>query len=283
MAVITLTTDFGLIDGYVGIMKGVIQGICPGAVVIDITHDIPPQDILSAAFLLHVSYPYFPKDTVHVAVVDPGVGTERRAVALRTSNAFFVAPDNGLLSFIIEDEKVEEAVNLNNPRYRLPKVSATFHGRDIFAPAGAYLAKGVPLKELGQPIDVEDLITFPIPKAHREADEITAQILHVDRFGNLTVNLPMERVREKGEELVMIRLPDEAHPLRLHPQSLKIHIGGYEISGVRRTYAEGNLGEPMTLIGSAGYLEVAIPGDSAAKRMKMKVGDEIKVRIDRGC
>jgi len=281
MGVITLTTDFGLIDGYVGIMKGVIQGICPGAVVIDLTHDIPPQDILSAAFLLHASHPYFPKDTVHVAVVDPGVGTERRAIALRTSNAFFVAPDNGLLSFIIEGGSVEEVVNLNNPRYWLPKVSATFHGRDIFAPAGAYLARGVPLRELGQPIDVGDLITFPVPRAYRDGDAITAQILHVDRFGNLTVNLPMERFKEEGEELLMIYLPDETQPLILHPQNLTIHVGEYEISGIRRTYAEGSLGEPMAIIGSAGYLEVAVPGDSATRLLNVKVGDEVRVKIER--
>lgn len=281
MGIITLTTDFGLIDGYVGMMKGVIQGICPGAVVIDLTHDIPPQDILSAAFLLHVSHPYFPKGTVHVAVVDPGVGTERRAIALRTSDAFFVAPDNGLLSFIIEGENVEEVVNLDNPRYRLPKVSATFHGRDIFAPAGAYLARGVPLRELGHPLDVEDLVTFPVPKARRDGDGITAQILYVDRFGNLTINLPMERSMGEGEESVTIHLPDEDQPLPLPPQDLTIHIAGYEIGGIRRTYAEGVSGEPMALIGSAGYLEVAVPGDSAARLLKVKVGDEVRVRIGR--
>jgi len=281
MGVITLTTDFGLIDGYVGIMKGVIQRICPKAVVIDLTHDIPPQDILSAAFLLHVSHPYFPKDSVHVAVVDPGVGTERRAIALRTSNALFVAPDNGLLSFIVESENVEEVVDLNNPRYWLPKVSATFHGRDIFAPVGAHLARGVPLRELGQPIDVEDLIVFPVPRPHRENDVIFAQILYVDRFGNLTVNLPMERFKEEGEELLMIRLPDEARPLTLHPQDLTIHLVGCEISGIRRAYAEGSPGKPVALIGSAGYLEVAVPGDSAARLLSVKVGDEVKVRIER--
>jgi len=281
MHIITLTTDFGLADGYVGIMKGVIQGICPGAVVIDLSHDISPQDVHSAAFLLHTAHPYFPPDTVHVAVVDPGVGTARRAIALRTHRAFFVAPDNGLLSFIVAHEPVEGIVHLNNPAYWLPQVSDTFHGRDIFAPVGAHLARGVPLEELGEPIaDVGELVTFPLPRPYRRPDGvIVAQVLHVDRFGNLITNLPLERHGEAESIRVEAWLPDESQPVVFRPQGVIVRIRGREIQGIHRAYAEGQPGELIALIGSAGYLEIAVPGGSAARLLEAQVGDEVTVQV----
>jgi hypothetical protein len=282
-SLITLTTDFGLADGYVGIMKGVIQGICPGAVVVDLSHDIPPQDVRGAAFLLHTAHPYFPPGTVHVAVVDPGVGTERRAIALRTRRAFFVAPDNGLLSFIVANEPVEEIVHLNNPDYWLPRVSDTFHGRDIFAPVGAHLARGVPLRMLGEPIaDMGELVTFPLPRPRRRPDgTIVVQVLHVDRFGNLATNLPLERREEGGEVWLEAYLPEMERPVVFRPWELMVYVGGQEIRDLRRAYAEGRPGEPIALIGSAGYLEIAVTGGNAAHTFGTQVGEEITVKITR--
>ena len=163
MSIITLLTDFGTADGYAGIMHGVILRINPQATVVDLCHDIPPQDVQAAAFVLATAYPYFPAETIHVAVVDPGVGSERRAIAVRTPRGTFVAPDNGLLSYILAREPVSEAVHLTEARYWLSPLSSTFHGRDLFAPVAAYLSLGVPLPEMGPAL--HDPVRFVLPEA----------------------------------------------------------------------------------------------------------------------
>ncbi|MBC8248163.1 MAG: SAM-dependent chlorinase/fluorinase [Anaerolineales bacterium] len=270
MSIITLTTDFGLADGYVGTMKGVILGIAPTAIVVDISHDIlppSPQDwgargVREAAYTLYAAYPYFPQGTIHVVVVDPGVGSERRAIALRTPQATFVAPDNGVLSYVVAGEKVEEIVDLTNPRYHLSPVSRTFHGRDIFAPAAAHLARGIPLAELGQPL--AEIIVFPLPRPQARPDgAIVGQVIHVDRFGNL---------------ITSIMSKDLADHFLLREGI--IEVKGQSIRGIANNYAEGTPGELLALIGSSDHLEIAMSSGSASQILEAKVGDEVLLKVE---
>ncbi|HYA13502.1 MAG TPA: SAM-dependent chlorinase/fluorinase, partial [Syntrophales bacterium] len=187
---ITLLTDFGLQDNYVGVMKGVISRINPDLNIIDITHDIPPQNLDAANFCLMTAYPYFPSGTIHVAVVDPGVGTQRRAVAIELLTGFLVGPDNGIFTGVLDHEKITAAVELTNPEYWLkPESSATFHGRDIFAPVSARLAAGTPLLKLGMEIDPLTLTRLDLPGCTRSDDVITGYIQYIDRFGTMVTNI----------------------------------------------------------------------------------------------
>lgn len=255
MRAITLLTDFGVSDNYVGIMKGVILGINPHAIVIDITHDVPPQDVWAAAYLLATAHPYFPAGTVHVAVVDPGVGTERRAIAVETERAFFVAPDNGLLTPILKEEKIRRVVALTEPRYWLPEPGATFHGRDIFAPVAAHLSLGVPLGEMGPEVDDPVLLNWPYPQK-RPDGSIVGHVLHIDRFGNLVTDIHQKDIN--GD--------------------VTLEVAGLRLQGLKRTFADVEIGEPLAYIGSTGRLEIAIRQGNAAETFKIRRGDEIIVR-----
>ena len=262
MSIITLTTDFGLADGYVGTMKGVILGIDPTVTIVDISHDIAPQDVREAAYTFYAAYPYFPQGTIHVVVVDPGVGSERRAIALRTPQAAFVAPDNGVLSYVVAGERVEEIVHLTNPRYHLSPVSRTFHGRDIFAPAAAHLARGVPLAKLGQPLT--EIVTFPLPRSQVHPDgTIVGQVIHVDRFGNLITSITATDLAD--------------HSLL---GASVIEIKGQAIRGIANSYAEVTPGELLALIGSEGHLEISVSSGSASQTLKAKVGDEVLLKVE---
>jgi len=243
LGIVTLLTDFGTQDGYVGSMRGVILSINAGATIVDICHDIPSHDVPAAAFVLSTAYPYFPADSIHVVVVDPGVGSARRALAVRTPGGSFVAPDNGVLSYVIAREPMLETVQLIERRFWLSPVSNTFHGRDVFAPVAAYLSLGVPMAELGLPID--DPQHFAIPEPKRGSDgSIEGQILHVDRFGNLITNVP---------------------PHLLPPERVIIDIAGQTIRGLLPAYAEVATGELLALVGSHGYVEIAVRNGSAAE------------------
>ena len=267
--IITLLTDFGLVDPYVGVMKGVILGIAPTATVIDLTHDVPPQDILQGAFLLDTSWRSFPTGTIHVAVVDPGVGGERRALLVQGPEHTFLAPDNGLLSFVLPKEKKEKiafkpyigpvpagfnAYALTNAKYWRHPVSPTFHGRDIFAPVAAHLSLGVLPEEMGEP--VTSLTRLALPEARWLGDLLAGYVLHIDRFGNLVTNVPEALLRQEG-------------------QALTIEIGGRSITGLSLTYATGK--GLAALIGSHGNLEIAVRDGSAAQLLGAKVGDTVKV------
>jgi S-adenosylmethionine hydrolase len=187
--VITLTTDFGQQDSYVGTMKGVMLSICPDATLVDITHEVRPQAVRQAAYLLSTAVPYFAPGTVHLVVVDPGVGSERRAIAVKSSRAIYVAPDNGVLDMALAQDPARRAVSIANPDVRLPSVSATFHGRDIFAPAAAHLACGTDPLQMGEPIPLTSLVSQPSLQVQRRADgSLSGQILHMDHFGNLITN-----------------------------------------------------------------------------------------------
>lgn len=260
--IITLLTDFGTVDTYVGVMKGVIASLCPDATVIDLTHEVPPQDIATGAFLLDVSVDYFPEGTIHVAVVDPGVGTARKPVALRTAKAFFVGADNGIFTLVLQRQKLLQAVCLDNPRYHLPGISATFHGRDIFAPVAAHLAQGVPLEDMGT--SLTRLQRLPLPRVRVDWAGIRATIVHIDRFGNAITNLT--------------RADYEAWCIRWDVKEPAVEVvSGKALLPICRTYADMPHGQPLALFGSSERLEIAVNGGSAAQILHLRRGDTVRV------
>lgn len=260
--IITLLTDFGVQDTYVGVMKGVIASICPQAEVIDLTHDVPPQDIASGAFLLDVSVDYFPAGTVHLAVVDPGVGTARRPIAIQTSHAFYVGPDNGIFTLVLRRQKLLQAVCLDNPTYHLPDLSATFHGRDIFAPAAAHIVRGVPLADLGTP--ATRLQRLRLPAMRVEWQGIRASVVHIDRFGNAITNL--------------MRTDYETWRVRWGVTEPMVRIGDQQaLLPICRTYGDVSSGQALALFGSSERLEVAVNGGNAADRFNLRRGDVVWV------
>lgn len=270
--IITLTTDFGRADSYVGAMKGVILSLAPDAVVVDISHEIEPQNVRQGAFVLYSACPFFPPGTIHVAVVDPGVGSERWALAVRTEKAIFLAPDNGLLSYILAEEltgKILEAVHLTEGHYWLSRVSRTFHGRDIFAPVAAHLARGVPLSALGQPL--ADLFLFPFPRPRiLNANTLLGHIIYIDRFGNLITSFRFEEGR----------IPTEEGAVEIPPSSrMVVELHGRRISGIKESYVAGQKGEFLALTGSSGHLEIAISGGNAAEALRAGPEDEVILKI----
>lgn len=277
MAILTLTTDFGTADGYVGTMKGVILSIAPQVQPVDLSHAIPAHDVRAAAYVLYAAAPFFPEDTVHLVVVDPGVGTERRALAFRTDRAVFVGPDNGLFTYLLMEVDRWQAVELNDAAYHLERVSATFHGRDVFAPAAAHLAAGVPLEELGAP--VTDPLFLPPPRLDVGWEEIAGQVLHVDRFGNLITSIG--RLHGAGRELKLTpafqaqSVPRASFP----PGRVHVEIAGTRLSGIHRTYGAVEAGRPLALVGSGGFLEIGVREGSAAEHLTARRGDPVTVRF----
>lgn len=264
MAIITLLTDFGERDGYVGTMKGVILGTAPHVTLVDLSHDIPPQDIRSAAYVLWCSYRFFPPDTIHLVVVDPGVGTERRPIAVRTARGFFVAPDNGVLGYVLEEERGWQAVHLTERRFWRPAVSMTFHGRDIFAPAAAHLAAGVPLHQLGPAIT--NPVQMPFPPVRR-LDEARCQacLVYIDRFGNCVTSLP-------ADYLLAGRQAASWGP------ALSAMLGDHLIRGLYPTYAAVPPQQPLLLVGSSGLVEIAVREGNAAQYLQARLGDTVEFR-----
>ncbi|MBN1485714.1 MAG: SAM-dependent chlorinase/fluorinase [Chloroflexia bacterium] len=265
---ITLLTDFGLSDVYVGVLKGVIWGICPQARIVDLTHNVRPQDVLQGGFLLASCYRHFPRGTVHLAVVDPGVGTDRPAIAMETPYGWFVAPDNGLLIWVWEglsrsERAASRIVELGQSRYWLPQVSRTFHGRDIFAPVAAHLAAGVSLEELGRPLRQLTLQGDVQPRVQDDGT-VLGHVLHVDRFGNCSTNIEGDDVKEMAAE-----------------GSLCVDLPGHRLEGLHSTYAQVQPGQPLALIGSNGRLEIAVRNGSAAAQLGLAVGDPVRVWMRR--
>ncbi len=255
---ITLLTDFGARDVYAGVMKGVIATINPHARIIDLTHEVAAQDGAEAAWLLRTAYRFFPAGTVHVVVVDPGVGSSRRGIAAEAGEWWFVGPDNGVLSAALELPGAR-AVELRNQAYWLAEVSRTFHGRDIFAPVAAHLSAGAPFDDLGPP--VEDAVVLPAPLPSIDAATVTAHVVHVDRFGNAITDVDEATFRRwAGDRPVFI------------------DAGGRSIEGVRAAYAEAASGEPLALFGSSGHLEVAVRDGSAADALGLRRGDVLIMR-----
>jgi hypothetical protein len=254
MPIITLLSDFGLKDHFVAAVKGVMLSLNPDLTLVDISHQIPPQDIFAAAFALNQAYAYFPVGTIHFAVVDPGVGTSRKALAASAGGHYFVAPDNGLLTYIMDANEDFQAHEIAADHYFRKPVSATFHGRDVFAPAAAWISRKIELHQLGPSLPSPVRLQTPSLKRVQDA-LIQAVVLNVDRFGNLITNL-------RPEDL---------------PLPFKILAGQREITGLRKTYNEGIPGELILVPGSTGYIEIAVKGGSAAEALNLKGGSPIGV------
>ncbi len=273
---VTLTTDFGLPDAFVGTMKGIILDISPSATIVDITHDVPRQDIRAGAYIFDSAYHYFPQDTVHVIVIDPTVGTNRRPIVVRTPTASFVCPDNGLLSYVFTREGGEvpggepfhptmaklpkgwSAYHLTNHRYWHHPISDTFHGRDIFAPVAGFLSAGEPPGAMGAA--VQEINVFTVPRPFEHDGKLVGCVQHVDGFGNLITNIDADTLFKSNVDLV-------------------IEVGGHRVDGFARTYAEQGRGQGVLLglIGSHGCLEIAVPYGNASKTLGIGVGDEVTV------
>ncbi len=289
---VTLLTDFGLADAYVGVMKGVMLGINPRLALVDLTHDVAPQNVWQGAFILGTAWRFFPQGTIHVAVVDPEVGAERKALLVEADGHYFLAPDNGVLSFVLDNNPVRPELvegrpttspvhgstgsprtggftqpyqasispdvrvyTLSNPDYWRGTVSNTFHGRDVFAPAAAHLSLGVPMKEFGEPVSTLTLRTIPVPR--REGDGLVGHVLHIDRFGNVVTNVTVDALAGSQGRV-------------------EVDVGGTTVRGLVKTYAQGQ--GLAALIGSHGYLELALTNGSAAESLGVRVGDEVRVR-----
>ena len=255
--IITLTTDFGLRDPFVGIMKGVILGICREALLVDLTHEVAPQDILEAAVALESSWTFFPVGSIHLAVVDPGVGGARRALAVSVGGHHFVGPDNGLFSFALEAGSWR-AVSLESAVYRLREVSRTFHGRDVFAPAAAHLASGVALDRLGPP--VTDPVRLMMPAARIEGGELAGEIIGSDRFGNLVTSVTAQKIRD------------------LTPGVVNVAVAGRDLGSPLSHYAEGAPGVPKPIYGSSGRLEIFVRNGSARDLLGAGRGTPVRIR-----
>jgi S-adenosylmethionine hydrolase len=259
--IITLTTDFGLKDPYAAEMKAAILGICPNAAIVDITHEIEKFSIRMGAYVLASAVPYFPKGTIHVAVVDPGVGTRRRPMLIQTRQGFFIGPDNGLLILAAEHQGISRIHEITNSRFMLPRVSSTFHGRDVFAPAAAHLANGVQPTEFGP--EIRDAVRPEFTKVTLGKDVLVGEVLHVDNFGNIITNI--------GEkEIVRIRMKDVVN-VKLTNQKLKLKLC--------KAYGEAKPQEPLALIGSHNYLEIAINQGNAAAKFETRPGDKINLSL----
>ncbi|HWB84945.1 MAG TPA: SAM-dependent chlorinase/fluorinase [Bryobacteraceae bacterium] len=257
--ILTLTTDFGVSDHYVGTMKGVILGICPQAQIVDISHDVKPYEIAEGAYLIAQAYPHFPKKTVHVVVVDPGVGTSRRPILVEAAGQIFIGPDNGVLSMVYTREKHKIRL-ISNSRYFHKPVSQTFHGRDIFSPSAAHVAAGVPPARMGKLI--QDYLRPAFDKPfHTGKRTWTGRILRIDRFGNIVTNF---RASDYGD---------------LGTRTFALSIGPRQICVLARSYAECGAGEVFAIVGSSGYLEISVNQGSAAKAVGCETGAPVELSV----
>jgi S-adenosylmethionine hydrolase len=256
--VIALLTDFGLRDHYAGTMKGVVLSVCPEAVLVDISHDVPPHDVLAGALELADSYRYFPDHTIFLVVIDPGVGSSRRGIAAEAGAYRFVAPDNGVLSAVFDELKPTTVVELKNPQYARPLISRTFEGRDRFGPAAAWLARGTRLADLGPEVHGTERLKMPQPRVTRDAAD--GEVIRIDRFGNLTTNIR----RSDVEPLV-------------RSGRVRVAIAGRHLAGVSSVYAEAPPGALCALFGSTDRLEIAANGASAAELLGVGRGAAVRV------
>jgi S-adenosyl-L-methionine hydrolase (adenosine-forming) len=263
MTVITLMTDFGLKDGNVGVMKGVIWGICPTAQISDLSHMIPAQNIREAAFIFARSVPYFSKDSIHMVVVDPGVGTQRRPMAAKIGDWFYVGPDNGTVTGLLERAEQEgwqtTFVELKDKKYWLQTISYVFHGRDIFSPVAAHLANGVALTDLGPSFD--NPVRLELAKPLQMDDGWRGEVTHIDHFGNISTNIRLEHLEKAMEQ----------------KENILVRVNEHVIHGMVNTFGERPVGELIALIGSTGNLGIAVVNGNAQQRLGTKVGDTVEV------
>lgn len=259
MPIITLLTDFGLRDTFIGVMKGVIWSIAPNVQIVDLTHEIPPQRVVDGALAIAGAAPYFPAGTIHVCVVDPGVGTARRSMLAAIGDQYFIGPDNGLFSLLIEKAKDLTTppvyIALNKPRFWLPQVSNSFHGRDIFAPVAAHLANGIKIEELGDPFENPVLISIPMPQ--KTADGWLGQVMLVDHFGNLVTNLTREQLKPGVGVIISVK--------------------NTTINGVVDTFGSKPAGELIVMLDSSGHLAISMVNGSAADRLGVRVDEPVTI------
>ncbi len=256
--IITLTTDFGTKDGYVGAVKGVIKRINPEVEVVDITHQIEPFDVLGAAFALSNFYRYFPKKTIHMVVVDPGVGSSRQPLLIKSEDFLFVGPDNGVFSFVFVNERITDIIIPSNKKYFLAELSGTFHARDIFAPVAAYLSWGVDIKEFG--FSAKECFKLIIPEPKSSKKGLAGEIVHIDGFGNLVTNIGAEFLQKK--------------------KVAKIVVGKKQIKQMARSYFDIPEKEMGALVGSSGFLEIAANQESAQKILKSNIGTGVRITFE---
>ena len=259
--IITLLTDFGLNDNFVGVVKGVILGINPKVNIVDISHGIKPRDILQAAFLLKSSYHYFPRQTIHLVIIDPGVGSERKSIVVKTKDYYFIGPDNGVLSLALKKEiKIIDIISISNKRFFLKPISSTFHGRDIFAPVAAYLSCGRNITDFGVPQKSFRHLDFPQPKTKGRA--LQGQIIYIDHFGNLITNI---------QETIFRKFVKE--------RQARISLGGQIIDKVSRSYLEVEKNKPLAIFGSFGTLEISLSCGSARDYLRAREGQKVEVSL----
>ncbi len=255
--IIALTTDFGTQDGYAGAIKGVILSINPKVNIVDISHRIPSQNVLAGACCLFNSAPLFPRETIHLAVVDPGVGSKRKAVLIQTERFYLIGPDNGIFGLILRKDKVIKAIELKNSRYFLGWNSPTFQGRDIFAPVAAYLSLGIKTEEFGTKL--KNIQELDLPRIKKSKARIIGQIIHIDKFGNLVSNVTAQDLGQVD--------------------GFKMRIKGHTIPALSRTFAEVKRGELLAYIGSSDFLEIGLREGNARSKLKAKVGDKIEISL----
>ncbi len=261
-SIVTLTTDFGSKDSFAGSMKGAILKVNQQAQIIDISHEIGPQDLWEAAFTLKTAYHYFPKGTVHLAVVDPGVGSGRRPILVATESYFFVGPDNGIFSLVFQEAERLTVYHITASHYYLTDHGPTFHGRDIFAPVAAWLSKGIPSENFGQAI--QDYVKLNVPVSKKSPDGIDGHVIHIDRFGNAITNITYEDIKTFVPE-------------NTDPGTMSVAIVGKEIRGLKKFYAEAAPGEPGAIINSSGYLEIFLFKQNVRTALSLKRGEAVKL------
>jgi len=254
---ITLTTDFGLLDPYVAEIKAVIYGINPNAKIVDISHQIEKFNIRMGAYVLASAAPYFPKGTIHIAVVDPGVGTKRKPILIETEDSFLIGPDNGVLALAAEKQGIKHVYEIANPKYMLPKVSTTFHGRDIFAPVAGHLSKGVLPSEFGP--EIRQIVKPQFAKIVRRGSMLVGEVMHIDGFGNIITNFTAKELESLGI--------GEKLNFKIGETTLKLRLC--------RAYAEVEAKKPLAIIGSHDFLEISVNKGNAAKMFKVKAGDKV--------
>ncbi len=263
-SIITLTTDFGSRDSFAGSVKGVILKINPQAQIVDISHEIGPQDVWEAAFTLKGAYSYFPKGTVHLAVVDPGVGSGRKPIIVVTESYYFVGPDNGLFSLIYPEAERTRVHHITASHYYLPSPGPTFHGRDIFAPVAAWLSKGIPSGNFGD--EITDYVKLNVPVPKKAANGIEGHVVHIDRFGNVITSITYKDIQSLLPEGV-------------EPGPVSVSVAGKEAKGLRKFYAEAAAGEPGVIINSSGYVEIFMFKQNARTALGIKRGDAVRFSL----
>jgi S-adenosylmethionine hydrolase len=257
---IVLLTDFGLSDNYVGVMKGVIKKINPSADIIDLSNEILPQSIRQAAFCLFTSYKYFPEKTVFTCVIDPGVGSNRKILLVKTENYYFIVPDNGIISWVIEKEKIEKIIWIQNKKYFLDNISNTFHGRDIFAPVTGWLTKGININSFGK--EINNIVKIPFPKPKIDKNKILCEIIYIDRFGNLITNI---------ENSLFNSIYEKSNLRKIVFSEKKVEL--------KKSYDSVEMNQPLVINGSHDYIEISVRGKSAKEYFNCKIGQKIPIYI----